>query len=447
MQSAASSKAAARFSTIFETPLSEKGSGEELEDRACVASGASSWGTWPQSSSRWRGARAAPARRACVNAIGTSGSWRPQTNSASGLQLAQPGPEALLAVGLVEVDVARRLVEGDPARAGSGRRAGTRRRRPRTSRRRRPGRGCARSARRSPRGAGWIRPSFGSGARSSQRQRRSRSQASAGLSSTMRPTRSGSEQPDLDRDPAAHAVADEVRALEPERVEQRRRPRRRSRGRRRRRRAACRSRRSRADRSRSRGCPSAPARRRWAGTRPWSRRGRGGRPPARPRPPAERRDRCRACATRLEAQPAGLGGPAGRGEEADAQVQVLADAQSAPRNASIPPRTSRAIRSQVSAVGAQQRVGLAAARRLQLDRRRRRSAPPISPSPSTLEADARRAARHVDHLRVEALDQGNQAGGRTAHLVLFLGLDTLLPPHSIFGIQRVALRRQPGSTR
>ena len=57
---------------------------------------------------------------------------------------------------------------------------------------------------------------------------RSRSQATAGLSRTRRPTRSGVEQPGLDRDPPAHAVADEIGALEVRARRASRPPRRRS---------------------------------------------------------------------------------------------------------------------------------------------------------------------------------------------------------------------------
>ena len=129
---------------------------------ACVSSGASSCGTWPQSSSTWRAA--GRARSTCfMNAIGTSWSWRPQTNSESGASPASRVQKPVLAVGLVEVDVARRRVEGGAPARGRGRRAGTRRRPaadqpslPPGTRRRTIGSMIAR-------GAGWIRPSSGSG--------------------------------------------------------------------------------------------------------------------------------------------------------------------------------------------------------------------------------------------------------------------------------------------
>ena len=60
-------------------------------------------------------------------------------------------------------------------------------------------------------------PSSGRAKRTSQCQSR-RTKATAGLSSAIPPTRSGRCEADLDRHPPAHAVADEVGALDPERV-------------------------------------------------------------------------------------------------------------------------------------------------------------------------------------------------------------------------------------
>ena len=87
---------------------------------ACVSRGRSSCGTCPQSSSRWRAAGSA--RSTCfMKPIGTSVSWRPQTNSESDSSVGETGPEAVVAVGLVEVDVARRGIEGGaPARGEVG---------------------------------------------------------------------------------------------------------------------------------------------------------------------------------------------------------------------------------------------------------------------------------------------------------------------------------------
>ena len=80
---------------------------------ACVSRGRSSCGTWPQFSSTCLAAGSA--RSTCfMKAIGTSVSWRPQTNSESGSSACEPGPEAVVAVRLVQVDVARRGVEGGP---------------------------------------------------------------------------------------------------------------------------------------------------------------------------------------------------------------------------------------------------------------------------------------------------------------------------------------------
>ena len=171
---------------------------------------------------------------------------------------------------------------------------------------------------------------MGSGACSSQRQRRSAQPGERRAEQGDPPGALGSQQPHLDRDPPAHAVADQVGALDLQLVEQGLDRSRRSRARRRRRRAACRNRRTRAGRSRS---PDGGrrARRRWGGRRPWSRRARARRSPGRPRPRRASRSCRRRVSDGVEAKPTLVGDGAGGGEEADAEVEVLADAQAAAR--------------------------------------------------------------------------------------------------------------------
>ena len=70
------------------------------------------------------------------------------------------------------------------------------------------------------RGASWTNPSSGRTSRRNGAQGRLRRQASDGASSTMRSDALGLAHADLERDAPAHAVADDVRALELERVEQ-----------------------------------------------------------------------------------------------------------------------------------------------------------------------------------------------------------------------------------
>ena len=139
------------------------------------------------------------------------------------------------------------------------------------------------------RGAGWMSPSCGRDQRSSGAHGRSRSQASEGASRTRRADALGVAQPDLERDPAAHAVADQVR------------------------RARARARRAapttapgeerRVVGARASGLAESPkpgrstrstrwcgaSARRSAGTTPSSRRGRGAAAPARPRPASDAR--------------------------------------------------------------------------------------------------------------------------------------------------------------
>ena len=104
---------------------------------------------------------------------------------------------------------------------------------------------------------------------------------------------------------------------------------------------------------------------------------------------------------------------AGGGKEADAEVQVLPDAQATLAEGDH--STAHVTRDLLPGcpVGAQQGVGLAVARRLQLDRAVIDHRVPLALAVDA-EADARRAAGHVDHVGVEALDQGGEPGGRTA---------------------------------
>ena len=291
-------------------------------------------------------ARAAPRATWRAKAIGTRRSWRPQTNSASAPSVAQARPEAVLAVGLLEVDLARRRVEGGAAARGevAAQELVDAGRRPAVAAR--PGSAIARSARRPRRGAGWSSAELGA----QQAQQPAPTGARAARPATARAapsrsTRSGCAQADLERDAPAEAVADEVRALEPERVEQRDDRRARRTARRRARRSACRSRRSRAGRSRSRGSAGASA----ATRRQERRLGRAEAVEQRSTGvagaglAAARSGGLRACDVR-EAQPPGLGHAAGRGEEADAEVQVAADAQ-APGAGTRPCRRARRRRS------------------------------------------------------------------------------------------------------
>ena len=86
-----------------------------------VRSGSSIWGTWPQSESTTWGASGSAVATWREKRAGTSGSSLPQMNRAGGSSCGEPGPEALRAVGGLEVDLAGGGVEGD---AGGARAVG-----------------------------------------------------------------------------------------------------------------------------------------------------------------------------------------------------------------------------------------------------------------------------------------------------------------------------------
>ena len=81
-----------------------------LRIAAWVSRGASSWGTWPQSSSTCLAA-GRHSSTCFMKAIGTSVSLAAPDEQRARGELGHPGPEAVLAVRLVEVDAARRGVE------------------------------------------------------------------------------------------------------------------------------------------------------------------------------------------------------------------------------------------------------------------------------------------------------------------------------------------------
>ena len=157
-----------------------------------------------------------------ANPAGTSRSLSPQTNSAGGSSAASRVQKPLLAVGRVEVDVARGGVEGDPRRRASGRCGRTPRRRCRRRRGRaaRGGRTCSRRARGrwSARSGCGIAASSGRSSRTSGTSRALRRKASAGASRLEARDPLGLAQADLERDPAAHRVADQVGAVDRQRV-------------------------------------------------------------------------------------------------------------------------------------------------------------------------------------------------------------------------------------
>ena len=381
--------------------------------RRASARGRSSCGTWPQSSSRCSARRAAPRARGAAKAIGTSRSCAPHTNSAGGSSSGRRVQKPVVAVGLLEVDVARRRVERGAAARRRGRRAGTRRRRRRSSRPARRGRRGARPPRRSARGAGWTRPSCG---RHEAQERRPRALAQPGQRRREQPeppdalgmaspTSSATRPPMLlptsvrrGRCSSASSSATTARGEERRVVGGAR--------------AAWPSRRSRAGRA---------AITRWsvgergdasAGRRPSSRRARAAaRPAARARPGSSRARRV----VGLDAA-GSAGAPVRRRRRAVAARKPTPRCRSwrtlsrPARKASIPPRRSSARRSHVARVGAQQRVGVAPSAPAQRARRRREDGVPRA-APCALEADARRAAAEVEDLGVVAPGQGARAGG------------------------------------
>ena len=189
-----------------------------------VCSGRSTCGTWPQPSSTICSARGQPLGDVALEAgAGSAGRASPRRTARARSSVGQARVEAAAAERLVEVDVARRAQEGE-ARAGASRRcAGTRRRR----RRRRPGR--SRRGRRTG-DQNWRGDACRGAKRWGSRPSSGRSEADdrvvaaldEGDGGTQQrrapPTRSGCAQADLERHAAAHRVADEVRALDAQRV-------------------------------------------------------------------------------------------------------------------------------------------------------------------------------------------------------------------------------------
>ena len=279
------------------------------------------------------------------------------------------------------------------------------------------------------RGAGWIRPSIGSGACSSQRQRRSAQPGERRAEQRDPLGALGSQQPQLDRHPPAHAVADQVGALDLRARRAGPRSHRRSKERRRLRRAACRNRRTRAGPSRS---PDSRrrARRPWGGTRPLSRPGRARRSRDRPRPPKASRSCRRGC------------GRMSKRSRRSSAMSLVAARKPTPRwrfwrtlsrpCAKCDHPTAHVTRDLLPGcpVGAQaqRRAGGSPAGCSSI-------APPSiaashSPSPINRQADASRAARHVDHLRIEPLDQGDQPGRWTAGASVQVDLDACRLPET-----------------
>ena len=325
-----------------------------------------------------------------------------------GLKLLQPGPKAVVAVGLVEVDVAGGRVEGGAAARGQvgaqelvdarGRPAVVA---PGTSRRTigstsgagsagcSPSSGGSEPAAATSRGARAARPERGRAGRAAPPGRDARSPASIAIRPPMLlPARwrarcpSASSSSTTAREPAGVVAA-------PRRL--------------------ARSRRSPAGRRRSPGSRRR-ARRRSAGTTTSCRRARAGRRAARPRrPQRSRRSSPRLIA--LEAQPLGLGVAARGGQEADAEVEVLADRQAAGAESGHPARTSVGDLVPGRGIGASTGVGLARspARGAAAGARsgRRTRAPSLDG-----EADPGALPAHVDRRGIEALDQPAQRPGR-----------------------------------
>ena len=224
----------------------------------------------------------------------------------------------------------------------------------------------------------------------------------------------GMAQAELERDAPAHAVADHVRALDAERVHQlddRAREERRVIARAER---LVRVAEARAGRARSCGT-SRRAPRPSAGTSPWSRRARGSAAPARRRRRSGWTTRPTAVATRWKRSRSGPVIAAGRGEEADAEVEVVADHQ--PRPCDRPPcrrAGRRRCRSQVSRSAVSVASGVRLGRRRRARRRPRRRARP-RPRPRARRGESAPAGRRVERARIEAVDEDAKEVGYREH--------------------------------
>ena len=261
--------------------------GDVARSGALVCSASSTWGTCPQSSRTtcWASGSAS---------ADVAGETRRHQAVASRPRRTAPAARArrgrvqkpLLAVRLVEVDVARRGEERDP---GGARAVGAAElvdgdvggRRVEALRDARTGSRTARG--RSPRaaGGGWRRAPGAAGAPAAP-ARGAGGRRAQGASRLRLATRSGALKRDLERDPAAHRVADQVGAVDRHRVHVAAARPRRTRARRRRRGRASPRSRIRAGRSRGR-CGRGSARRPSRRTTPCWSRGRAGRSPARAR--------------------------------------------------------------------------------------------------------------------------------------------------------------------
>ena len=178
-----------------------------------------------RSGARGRSPPASPgARRAARSATwrekpaGTSLSCRPRRTAPAAARLCQPRPEAVLAERRVEVDVARGRVEGDARVARAVGAAGTRR--PRCRRRRdRVARGGRRGRGTGSR-TGWRPGVRDRGQLGAQQPHERRERAVAAEGERRGQQAEGGDplgvcQAELERDPAAHRVADEMGAWIP----------------------------------------------------------------------------------------------------------------------------------------------------------------------------------------------------------------------------------------
>ena len=332
-------------------------------------------------------------------------------NSDSGDRLAQPGPEAARPRAARRGRRAARPRTRRRGRERSCRRARTRRSPTRPSDVPAPGIAHFMNASTSGRGAICRRPSSGRTQRRYGAQRRSRSHAIAGVINTRPRVRSGAAEAELERHPAAHAVPDEVGALELERVEQLRD-------------AARLELRPVGGPERLVGVAEAEQ---VDGDRPERRRQRRHRRQERglvAAEPVQHQDRRagarleRRVAARLgrdppEAKPPGPFAPDVAARKPTPRWRFRRTRRRPRRNASMPLATSAAISSQVAASAVEQRVGVAAAPRSQPRARASTVTSQARPFATRREADHRPLPGQIERVVVEAIDQFPEGCGRS----------------------------------